>query len=95
MNDLLISEKVKSLAAQKGRLPSQKRLFVVRALEELDRRVTADELWFDVRQKGLRLSFPAVYSILNWLVKNGLVEKHEKVDRRSVYVLARFEAQNL
>lgn len=68
---------------------SQKRLFVVKTLEKLGESVTAEDLWIAVRSGGLRIGFPSIYKILNWLILNDFVMKAGKKEGRVLYTLSR------
>lgn len=87
---MLISEKIKIHCKSAGIISYQKRLLVARTLEELDCAVTADEVWSRVRSGGNKVSFPAVYGILNWLIRNGFVEKQAHSERSMLYTIRKY-----
>lgn len=87
---MLISEKIKMHCKSAGIISYQKRLLVARTLEELNSAVTADEVWSRVRSDGNKVSFPAVYGILNWLIRHGFVEKQAHNERSMLYMIRKY-----
>lgn len=84
---MLVGEKIIAHCRAAGVLSYRKRVLIAKTLEELNTAATADELWFKVRIDGNKVSFPAVYVILNWLISNGFVEKQQ--DQRSMRYIIR------
>lgn len=87
---MLISEKIEMHCKSAGIISYQKRLLVARTLEELNCAVTADEVWSRVRSDGNKVSFPAVYGILNWLIRHGFVEKQAHNERSMLYMIRKY-----
>lgn len=82
---MILSVEIKKYCTLKNLRCSNKRLMLADYLQKLEGRAEADTLYMMFRKNAVKISPAAIYQMLDWMVKQGFVERVPGNNRRNIY----------
>jgi len=86
-----LSNEIKNYCKSKNLRCTDKRLMLADFLQKSEGKAEADTLYMMFRRNAIRISPATIYQMLDWMVKQGFVERKPGDNRRNMYCIRQLD----
>ena len=86
-----LSTGIKNYCKSKNLRCTNKRLMLADFLQQSHGKAEADALYMMFRRNAIRISPATIYQMLDWMVKQGFVDKLPGENRRNIYCIRQLD----